>query len=144
MRKNIIRYLKTNSFGKQLGSVFSGAYFALGPGAGTTGVNNDWFNNTIGGFFQASAGSPGAATNVGDLIVSILSILLIVAAAVATVFLILGGYRYVVSAGNEEGQESAKKNITSAIIGLAIIIMAFVIVRLVSGILLKGAGGLGI
>ena len=51
---------------------------------------------------------------------------------VASGFLIIGGFRYITSAGNEETAEQAKKVIINAIIGVVVIILAFVIVRVIS------------
>ena len=61
-----------------------------------------------------------------------IDILLYFAGAVAVVFLVIGGYQYVTSRGNEEAMEKAKKTITAAIIGIVIIIMAFAIVQIVN------------
>ncbi len=50
---------------------------------------------------------------------------------VAVVFLIWGGVQYIISAGQEEKIESAKKTITYAILGLLVIGLAAVIVNFV-------------
>jgi TRAP-type C4-dicarboxylate transport system permease small subunit len=65
-------------------------------------------------------------------IMKIINIALTVAGLVAVLFLIIGGFRYITSAGNEETAESAKKIIINAIIGIVIIILSFVIVRVIS------------
>ena len=92
--------------------------------------------NEFGSLFGGSG--PAGETDLGDLIISIINILLAVAGLVAVLFLIIGGVRYVVAAGNEEQLESAKKTITHAIIGLVIIILSFVIVRVISNALIGG------
>jgi len=53
------------------------------------------------------------------------------AGSIAVIFLIVGGFQYVASRGNEEQMEKAKKTITAAIIGIVIIVMAFAIVSIV-------------
>ncbi len=112
--------------------------------ARSQGVNNSFFRQ-VGDLFGASGASPAGAQNAGELILAVLQVLLIVAASIAVIFLIIGGYRYVVSRGNEEGMEGAKKTITSSILGLVIIILAFAIVRIISAILLQAPGpGTGI
>ena len=80
--------------------------------------------------------APAGANSASQLILGLISIALSVAGLVAVLFLIVGGFRYIVAAGNEEQVESAKKTITHAIIGLVIIILSFVIVRVISNALI--------
>lgn len=74
--------------------------------------------------------------NVNDFIISIINILLGIVGLIAVLFLIIGGFRYVTAGGNEESAESGKKTIINAIIGIVIVILAFVIVRVVATALL--------
>jgi phosphate starvation-inducible membrane PsiE len=73
----------------------------------------------------------GKNTNFGDLLATVINALLVFAGAVAVLFLIVGGFRYVVSAGNPDQVEGAKKTILYAILGLIIIFIAFVLVQLI-------------
>ena|SRR3989344_3537542 len=90
-----------------------------------------------------------AATNAGvatqadfsAIALRVINVLLAVAGLVAVIFLIVGGFRYVTAGGNEEAAESGKKTITNAIIGIVIIVLAFVIVRVVSNALLNNTVG---
>ena len=85
---------------------------------------------------------PGPVPDVNtasDLVLRIIQIFLAVAGLVAVVFLIIGGFRYITAGGNEETAEAAKKTIVNAIIGIVIIILAFVIVRVISNALIGGA-----
>lgn len=75
-----------------------------------------------------------------EIILRVIQILLAIAGLVAVIFLIVGGFRYITAGGNEETAEAAKKTITNAIIGIVIIILAFVIVRVISNALIGGAG----
>lgn len=87
------------------------------------------------------SGSPnpvGGVDTASQIIIRIIEILLAIAGLVAVIFLIVGGFRYITAGGNEEASESAKKTITNAIIGIVIIILAFVIVRVISNALLGG------
>ena len=86
------------------------------PGSGNTGLPND--------------------TSLTGFIMKIINIALAVAGLIAVLFLIIGGFRYITSAGNEETAEQAKKIITNAIIGIVVIILSFVIVRVISNALL--------
>lgn len=90
----------------------------------------------------AGSGLPdtfGGASNITQLILSIINILLALAGLIAVLVLIIGGFRYVTSFGNEEAVDKAKKMILNAIIGIVVIILAFVIVRIVSNVVLRPA-----
>jgi len=65
------------------------------------------------------------------LLMSIINIALLFAGLIAVLFLIIGGYRYIVSAGNEEAAEKAKKTIQNAIIGLVVIILSYTLVTVI-------------
>lgn len=73
-----------------------------------------------------------------QIIIRVIEILLAIAGLVAVIFLIIGGFRYITAGGNEETAEAAKKTITNAIIGVVVIILAFVIVRVISNALIGG------
>ncbi|MBU6447785.1 hypothetical protein KGQ24_03020 [Patescibacteria group bacterium] len=83
---------------------------------------------------------------VNDLIIKIINVLLSVAAIIAVLFIIIGGFRYITSAGNEEQAEKGRGTLVNAIIGLVIIILAYVIVGIVNNTFaqrgLFGIGGL--
>ena len=108
-----------------------------------SGINSSTFQS-LKNVFGGAAASPAGAATLGDLILFIVQILLAVAASIAVIFLIIGGFQYVTAHGNEEQSESAKKTMQSAILGLAVIIMSFVTILIVSSILLEGREGLGI
>lgn len=75
--------------------------------------------------------------NVDDLIVRIVQVLLSIAGAVAVIFVVIGGFRYITSRGNEEATEAAKKTVTNAVLGIVIIVMAFAIVTIVNNLLTR-------
>ena len=100
-------------FAIALTPLLAGAQFKV-PDAGSTGVPN-----------QASA---------TDIIMRVIEILLSIAGLLAVIFLIVGGFRYITAGGNEESAESGKKTIINAIIGIVVILLAFVIVRVVSNL----------
>ncbi len=62
---------------------------------------------------------------------------------VAVIMLIIGGFRYITSAGNASTAEAGKNTIVNALIGIVIIVLSYIIVqivyRFVSG---QGAGGI--
>lgn len=67
-----------------------------------------------------------------ELLEFVVNLLLSVSAIVAVIFLVIGGIRYVLSAGNKDAVAAAKNTILYSIIGLIIIIIAWAIVRMVS------------
>jgi amino acid transporter len=75
-----------------------------------------------------------------ELFKFIINIALGVAFGVAVIFLIIGGYRYIASGGNEESAEKGKKSVVNALIGIVIIILSYVIVNVVAN-LVNGSTG---
>lgn len=71
------------------------------------------------------------------LLKKFIDIALYFAGGIAVLFLIIGGFRYVTSLGNEEAMEKAKKTITSAVLGIIIIVMAFALVAIINTLLTK-------
>jgi amino acid transporter len=97
------------------------------------------FNNSnplpSGGFFTQLLGcSANTSSPALCLLRSALSFLLAVAFIIAVIFLVIGGYRYVTSQGNEDSIEKAKGTITSAIIGIVLIVTAYFILNFILGI----------
>ena len=72
-----------------------------------------------------------ASPNIEAVIIKIINIILGFSAALAVLFLIIGGIRYIISQGNAEAMESAKKTLLYAIIGLLVIVLSLVILNLV-------------
>lgn len=63
------------------------------------------------------------------------------AGLVATGFLVIGGFTYITSSGNPEQLDKAKRTITWAAIGLAIVIAAFVLANIVTTLATQSFGG---
>lgn len=74
-----------------------------------------------------------------EIILWVIERFFLFAGSIAVIFLIIGGFRYLTSAGNEEAAEKGKKTLVTSIIGLAIILLAGAIVRVVANTL--GTGG---
>lgn len=81
------------------------------------------------------------SNSIREIVAKIIQILLAFAGAIAVIFLIIGGYQYVASRGNEESMEKAKRTIQSAIIGIIIIVMAYAIVVIVNKLLTEAPPG---
>ena len=76
-------------------------------------------------------------TKAQDLVIQLIDIFLYFAGAIALIFLIVGGFQYIASRGNEEATEKAKKSIAGAVIGIVIIVMSYAIVTIVNNLLLS-------
>lgn len=68
-----------------------------------------------------------------DLIAEVIDWALYISGAIAVIFVIVGGYRYLTAGGNEETATKGRQTVVNALIGLVIIILAYVIVNAVVG-----------
>lgn len=64
---------------------------------------------------------------------SIFRFILMIAAAVAVVFIVLGGIKYSTSQGDPAATKLAKEMIIYALVGIVVIMMSFAIIQLVVG-----------
>jgi hypothetical protein len=82
---------------------------------------------------KIGADQSGAAdsTTLETRIATITGILLFVIGAVAVIMIIVGGIRYVTSAGDSSKVKAAKDTIMYSVVGLAIAILAYAIVNFV-------------
>lgn len=73
--------------------------------------------------------------SLGDIwliVAAIIEIALRIAAIVAVVFVIYGGFTYTTSQGDPEGTKNARNTIVNALIGLALAVMAAAIVSFIA------------
>lgn len=77
------------------------------------------------GIFNIPTDAPG-------LISKLLQIMLAISGIVALIFIIVSGYRFMLSQGNPEAVQEARESLTSAIVGLLFIIFALVILQLIT------------
>ena len=70
-------------------------------------------------------------TGFTDTVVKIINIVLGVVFIIAVAMLVYGAFRYMVAGGNDEAVKTARKTITNALIGIALIILSYVIVSVV-------------
>ena len=75
--------------------------------------------------------------DVGTIINKVIDWLLGGAGAVAVVFIIVGGIQYISSIGNPESAQKAKTTLTYAVIGLILILAAYLIIKFIAGFLLS-------
>lgn len=85
-------------------------------------------------FIAPSVPNPVEGTfDAGGLLVNIINIALVWAGAIALVFIIIGGFRFIFSMGNAEGVEGARKTVLYAVLGLILIFLAYLIVAYLLG-----------
>ncbi|MCX6805318.1 MAG: hypothetical protein NT114_01325 [Patescibacteria group bacterium] len=75
----------------------------------------------------------GVPENLNAQLTNLTNTLLLAIGFVSVVMLIIGGFRYVLSNGNEKSVTGAKDTILYAIIGLVVALLAFAIVNFVLG-----------
>lgn len=72
-----------------------------------------------------------AATSLSNVLASVLNVLSLIVGVVAVIMIIIGGLRYVTSAGDSGRVSSAKNTIVYAIVGLIVVAFSQFIVRFV-------------
>ncbi len=73
----------------------------------------------------------GSESHFQQILADAINIFSVIVGVVAVIMIIVGGFRYITSAGNQEKVKSAKNIIIYAIIGLVIVALAQVIVKFV-------------
>jgi len=78
---------------------------------------------------QCQAATTDASDKINSIVHTIVNILSAVVGIVAVIMIIVGGFRYITSGGNDTSVTSAKNTILYAIIGLVVVALAQLIVR---------------
>lgn len=84
--------------------------------------------NAIGEAFPAGAKT---AKTVPEIVHLIINWALYLSAIIAVIFIIIGGFLYITSAGDPGKATKGRQTLTNALIGLAIIILSYLIVQIV-------------
>jgi hypothetical protein len=77
------------------------------------------------------AGDTASGNKINDIIKLIVNLLSVIVGVIAVIMIIIGGLKYITSAGDSGNVSSAKNTILYAIIGLVVVALAQVIVRFV-------------
>lgn len=75
---------------------------------------------------------------VSGLISNIILVILGIAGAVAILFIIIGGFQYILSGANEDLAKRGKTTLVNAVIGLIIIVLSYTVVNVVYRTLVVG------
>lgn len=74
-------------------------------------------------------------SNLGNLFTTVFGVLIGIVGGLAIIFIVIGGIRYIIARGDPKATDGARNQITAAIIGLIIALLAVAIVVLVGTIL---------
>lgn len=129
---------------KKILSLFMVSLFLV-PFLGLTTVNaagDDVFGLN---FVEGSSGSENGIslgkTDPRTMIAQLINVVLTLLGIVAVIIVILGGFKWMTAAGNEENVASAKKLLGAGIIGLVIILSAWGISKFLLTELMNATGG---
>ncbi|HPN67822.1 MAG TPA: hypothetical protein PLZ62_04150 [bacterium] len=70
-------------------------------------------------------------TTIIDIIGNVINYAFIIVGILSVFFIIIGGFQYVVSGGNDEKTKKAVSTITYAVVGLIIVFVSYAIIELV-------------
>ena len=92
---------------------------------------------TLPAFAQLCTPEGQLTGELGRIINNIKTTLLALGTIIAGIFIIIGAYRFITAGGSAEEVEKAKKQITFALVGVAIILLSEALVRIVRQILCR-------
>ncbi len=102
--------------------------------------NCDKFLDQFPGIFDWAKGK-GQFCTLSGIMLYLINFGIAIAGGFSVLFLIIGGFRYLTAGGDTEAVEKGKGTITNAVIGLAVVLLAGMIIRLVSNTVTGGSGG---
>jgi hypothetical protein len=79
--------------------------------------------------FPSLALAQSGFNNIGDLVSAVISLLFSLGGVVATIGIIISGYKYISSLGDPEATAQAKNALLYSVIGLVVILTAVAVVR---------------
>ncbi len=79
--------------------------------------------------------NPLPDATIGAFVVRMVTYALAIIAAVAVAMIVIAGFRMVVNSGSEDAMKKAQGQITNAVIGLAITVLAYAVVAIITNVL---------
>lgn len=124
-------------------------FMGIVPGVNADLIENDSLspsgsNSQTGSFVEASGFTRSTSNTVGGIVAMAIEMFLSVLAIIFIILILIAGFRWMIASGNEKKVEKARTQLNHAIIGLAIIIMAYAITYFVFqafGGTIDGGGG---
>jgi hypothetical protein len=109
------------------------------PALAASAANNYCNTTALGGVVCANA-------TAGGVIQVVVNTIIFIGLALALIFLIYGGVKWIMSGGDKAQTETAKNAVTSALIGLAVVLGAYILINVVLNFFqveggLRGLGG---
>ena len=98
----------------------------------TTIVKNECSGSNI-DLSGNSGGCSASGGGLNELLRKIINIFSVIVGAVAVIMIIIGGFRYVISSGNDQAVSGAKNTIIFALVGLVIVALSQFVVHFVIG-----------
>ncbi|MBT7553445.1 hypothetical protein HN670_03175 [bacterium] len=95
------------------------------------------------GLQQAAEGNFNTSRNIPQVIALVVNAVLSLLAIIFIVLIVLGGFRWMTSAGNATKIETAKETITNAVIGLVVVLAAYAISEFILRALTESTSGGG-
>jgi hypothetical protein len=124
------------------GVVLAAGLLAAAPAlAAQANCNPDTTNNPLQNG-ASCAQANGTSSNLfaqGGVFQTVANTLIFIVGAVAVIFLIIGGLRYVISNGDPKAVEAAKNTILYAIVGIVVAVISFALVQFVINALNKAS-----
>lgn len=80
---------------------------------------------------EAATPSGAGGANINQIVRNVVNVLLWVVGIASVIMLIVGGIRYVVSAGDQNAVQGAKNTILYALVGLIVAFLAFALINFV-------------
>lgn len=91
---------------------------------------------------KSSQFSPLTGYDIPTMILTAINLILIAASVISFVFLLVGALQWILSGGDKEGLDKAKKRITASLVGLAITFSAYALIMIVSYLFFDGQNNL--
>lgn len=86
--------------------------------------------DTIGGAININE----TGTSVGDLVTQVVSWIVYIAAILAFIYLVVSGITFITAGGNAEQAKKGQTGLIYAIVGIVVVVLAFVILQAAAGI----------
>ncbi len=135
MKQKIISKIKFIKYTLTLAALFVPVLASAQSNAVTGGLQNATGLQSLFG-----TGGLNNSQSLSDLIVNVVRLLLTFSGVIAILFVIIGGFQYVTSGGNEETAEKGKKTVINAIIGIILIILSYVIINVIANTVSSNSG----
>src|SRR5258708_5895994 len=132
--------MRTATLGKKIAAIVQALVLALGFGVGSlalagTAMAATCDPNTLTIDSGASCSKGDSAKDnlfgTGGVFQVVANTLIFMVGAIAVIFLIIGGLRYVISNGDSKAVEGAKNTILYAIVGIVVAVISFALVQFV-------------